>query len=82
MNIFTASSPDINSGQFMSNSQASSTQNNDNVENSKFNTLVNDAEKSASRPEDKKEAYAKKEDNTASKPESIKNNNEVKKVKV
>jgi len=78
MNIFTASSPDINPDQFMSNSPASSTQNNDNVENTKFTTLVNDAQKSASRPEDKKEAYTKKEDNNSSKPESIKNNNEVK----
>jgi flagellar hook-length control protein FliK len=78
MNIFTASSPDINPDQFMSNSPASSTQNNENVEDSKFSSLVNNAEKSASRPEDKKEAYTKKEDNDSSKAESINNNNELK----
>ena len=57
---------------------ASASQNNDNVENSKFATMVNDAGKSASKPEDKKEAYSTKEDTAPSRPEPAKNNNDVK----
>lgn len=78
MNIFTSSSPDINPDKLMMKEPASASQNNDNVENSTFATMVNDAGKSALKPEDKKEAYSTKEDTAPSRPEPAKNNNDVK----
>ena len=70
MNIFTASMSDINPDQFMINRPTPSTQHKDNVESSRFAKLVNDAERSAPKHEDK----------PLSKPEPQKSDNEVKTV--
>ena len=69
MNIFTASIPDFNPDQFMSDRPAPSAPRNDNADRSSFAEHVNNAERSASRSDDRKETYNNKEDRQISKPE-------------
>jgi flagellar hook-length control protein FliK len=77
MNIFTSSMPEINTDQIMTNRPAPSHHNNDNVGDSSFAKHVNDAERSVTRHEDKKEAYSTRKDDRLSKPDPKKSDNAV-----
>jgi len=69
MNIFTSSSPAFNPDQFMIDKPAPSAPRNDNTDRPSFAEHVNNAERSASRNDDRKETYNSKDERQVSKPE-------------
>ncbi len=69
MNIFTSSSPAFNPDQFMVDRPAPSAPRNDNTDRPSFAEHVNNAERSASRNDDRRETYNSKDERQVSKPE-------------